>query len=102
MKPGGRWTRWSVVLVLVSCQVVSASISIFSQHVTDNQFMTRAHSPYHIREMIEVEKSGSLNIESGVVINFYPGAGILVRGALIAKVYILRSETFLVYIEPLS
>lgn len=48
--------------------------------------MTRGNSPYYIRETIEIGKTGSLNIESGVIINFHPGAGILVKGALIAKV----------------
>lgn len=48
--------------------------------------MTRGESPYFIRETIEIAKTGTLNIESGVTINFHPGAGIIVRGALIAKV----------------
>ena len=50
--------------------------------------MTRAHSPYFIRETIEIDKTGTLTVESGVVINFLPGAGIVVRGALVAKVKI--------------
>jgi hypothetical protein len=60
--------------------------TVFNQHVSDNQFMTRSESPYTVHGLIEIEKSGTLTIESGVAINFYPGAGILVRGALIAKV----------------
>ena len=66
--------------------VVSVEGTVFNQHVSDNQFMTRAESPYTVHGIIEVEKSGTLTIESGVAINFYPGAGILVKGALIAKV----------------
>lgn len=90
MKPGR--FDWSTSRLLVVCLLfifghrTLVRASLFSQTVTDSQFMTRSHSPYHIREMIEIEKTGSLNIESGVIINFHPGAGILVKGALIAKV----------------
>jgi hypothetical protein len=94
MKPGRfHFTKWpTTTLLAVSCFLVilchhrTVSESIFNPSVTDSQFMTRAHSPYHIRDVIHIEKTGSLNIESGVVINFHPGAGILVKGALIAKV----------------
>lgn len=79
--------RWSTTLlaIVILCHR-TASESFFNESVTDSQFMTRAHSPYHIRDLIQIEKTGSLNIESGVIINFHPGAGILVKGALIAKV----------------
>lgn len=75
------------VSFLTICVQVGRASSIFSQIVRDNQFMTRSHSPYFIRELIEIEKTGTLTIESGVTINFLPGAGIIVRGALVAKVY---------------
>jgi hypothetical protein len=95
MKPERfNYTKWPTTTLLVVCCFLvilnhrTVSASIFSQSVTDSQFMTRAHSPYHIRDVIQIEKTGSLNIESGVVINFHPGAGILVKGALIAKVKI--------------
>lgn len=79
--------RWSTTFlaIVILCHR-TASESVFNETVTGSRFMTRAHSPYHIRDVIQIEKTGSLNIESGVVINFYPGAGILVKGALIAKV----------------
>jgi hypothetical protein len=93
MKPEHfNFTKWpTTTLLVVCCSLVilchgTVTASIFSPSVTDSQFMTRAHSPYHIRDVIQIEKTGSLNIESGVVINFHPGAGILVKGALIAKV----------------
>lgn len=67
---------------------------IFNQQITDSQFMTRSGSPYQIREQIVIERTGTLTIESGVVLNFHPGSGILVRGALIAKVISTLSALF--------
>ena len=73
-------------LVCLLFLFVSVEGTVFNQHVSDNQFMTRSESPYTVHGLIEIEKTGTLTIESGVAINFYPGAGILVKGALIAKV----------------
>jgi len=80
---------WLPVALTICCSLLlipSAGANVLTQVVKDTQFMTRAHSPYFIREMIEIDKTGTLTIESGVVINFFPGSGITVRGALIAKV----------------
>ena len=85
------WSTRLLTICLVLCHRTVSVSSLFKQSVTDSQFMTRAHSPYYIHELIEIEKTGSLNIESGVVINFHPGAGILVKGALIAKVFFVSS-----------
>ena len=90
MKPG-RYRQSTRLLLVLVCLLFVFSQRIVPvngsyQTVTDSQFMTRSESPYSIRETIVIEKTGSLNIESGVEINFYPGAGIIVRGALIAKV----------------
>ena len=74
-----------VLLILFTVTIVCEG-TVFNQHVSDNQFMTRSQSPYTVHGLIEIEKTGTLTIESGVTVNFYPGAGILVKGALIAKV----------------
>lgn len=79
------WGGWLPVVLTICCSL-NAGANVLTQVVKDTQFMTRAHSPYFIREMIEIDKTGTLTIESGVVINFFPGSGITVRGALIAKV----------------
>lgn len=102
MKPTRRFDWWTsrllaVCLLFLVCHPTVIQASIFSQTITDHQFMTRGNSPYYIRETIEIGKTGSLNIESGVIINFHPGAGILVKGALIAKVKLGFVCLFLVF-----
>ena len=60
--------------------------NVLSERVTDSQVLTRSGSPYIIRSDVEISRTGSLTIESGVVLNFYPGTGLLVKGAFVAKV----------------
>lgn len=93
MRPGERsLTRWLLGLLVALLLVTNRTLAdVFDQHVTDSQFMTRSGSPYHIHELIVIERTGTLTIESGVVLNFHPGAGILVRGALIAKVIVFST-----------
>ena len=61
----------------------------------------REHSPYVVKSDISIMPTGTLLIESGVELKFYPNVGILVLGSLTARGYederikfqpVLRSE----------
>ena len=65
-----------------------------SDPITDTQILTQLNSPYYIKDDVVVDQSGTLIIEAGVVLNFHPGAGITVKGSLIAKVLLLFHYKF--------
>jgi hypothetical protein len=74
-----------LVVILISSWLCQATIL---PNLVGDIFLTRLESPYDAPGDIVIPYGSTVTIESGTALRFPRGAQLIVRGTLLAKVYI--------------
>ncbi|XP_006826010.1 uncharacterized protein LOC102805966 [Saccoglossus kowalevskii] len=76
----------SITLWLFLCGLLQvACAATISNNINSDTVFTKTESPYEVTGDITVDDEIILTIEPGVIVNFYPGSSLVVRGAIVAR-----------------
>ena len=88
---------WLLMLVCTTLNFVGYAAEVGGS-ISQNTLWSLVNSPYHVTQDIVVDSGGTLNIESGVVVNLDNGIRFDINGTLIARGSTSQKITF----QPVS